>query len=271
MRRTVALYADQARTTRLMLEKMVKARKETIRIEIVQEGQKIFSEHIKALNKRIGCDYMPALAPDFAGAIKGKKTLDSLREAVAIVLVRAKLEANDIADRIQINLLTMRACADVDQANLLFKDLRQIVLKENDDFAALVKMRVAEHKAAEEKRLEAERERIRAEVEAEVAAKKDADARALEQAQRAEQDRLAAEAKAENQPATASAQAQISDPVPPSGAAITDMRPTGRVTLNEPNAKTALVRPTDDAIINTVAQRFSVSRTTAIGWIRTMD
>src|SRR3972149_6196199 len=33
MRRTVALYVDQARTTRLMLEKLVKARKEQIHVQ----------------------------------------------------------------------------------------------------------------------------------------------------------------------------------------------------------------------------------------------
>jgi putative phage-type endonuclease len=181
MRRTVAMYGNMARTNRLLLEKLVKARKETIRIEIQQGGKNKAAEHIAALNQRIGKPYMPAVPSDFAGVMKGKKTIASLRDAVDTELARFKIEANAIADRIQINLVTLRELA-ADYA-FLFADAAQIVLKATDDCAALVKMRIADHKAAEEKRLAAERERIAAEerIKADARVKVEQEAAASEQ------------------------------------------------------------------------------------------
>lgn len=158
MRRTVAMYKDLARTTRLMMEKIVKARKETIRIEIMQCGKDKAGEHIAALNQRLGKSYMTAVPVDFAGVMKGKKSISSLSDAVATELARFKIEANAIADKIQINLTTLRELA-ADHA-FLFADTAQIVLKANDDLTSLVKLRIAEHQAAEEKRLATERARI---------------------------------------------------------------------------------------------------------------
>ena len=160
MRRTVALYAGQARSTRLMLTKLVAARKETIRVEIVQDGRTTLAKHVAGLNKRLGKSYMPAIAEDFAGVIRGKKTVASLREAVDTELARCKIAANEIADRVHLNLI---ALTNAGAYQFLFADAATIVLKEPDDLTALIKVRIAEHKAAEEKRLEAEREKIRQE------------------------------------------------------------------------------------------------------------
>lgn len=161
MRRTVALYAGQARTTRLILEKMVKTRKDTIRIEIQQAAKDAMSAHIATINQRLGKPYMPPITADFAGVMKGKKTIASLRDAVDTELARVKIEANAVADRIGINLNSLRDLAK-DHA-FLFSDAGQIVLKANDDCIAIIKLRIAEHQATEAKRIEAERERIRAE------------------------------------------------------------------------------------------------------------
>lgn len=190
MRRMVADLRNLARSTRLAREKDVAARKEQIRLEIVQEGQKALVDHVAALNARLGKPYMPTVAADFAGAIKGKRTVDSLRDASATELARAKIEASAIADRIQANLTTLRELAR--NHAFLFADTSAIVLKANDDLTALVKSRIAEHEAAEAKRLEAERERIRAEESAklarEQAAREAAEARAERQRQQDERD-----------------------------------------------------------------------------------
>lgn len=177
MVRTVALYAGQARTTRLMLTKLVAARKEAIRGEIVQEAREAFANHVTSLNRRLGKPYMPLVLTDFPGVIKGKKTVASLRDAVSVELARVKIEANEIADRISFNLARLNEAAE--SYAFLFADVATIVLKAPDDLTALVKVRVAEHKAAEAKRLEAEREKIRAEE----AAKLVAENRAMIEAQ----------------------------------------------------------------------------------------
>jgi predicted phage-related endonuclease len=158
MVRTVASYKELARKTRLMLEKVVKARKETIRVEIQQAGKDKAAAHIAALNARLGKPYMPAIAVDFAGAMKGKKTVTSLRDAVDTELARFKIEANAVADRIQINLTTLRELAG--DHTFLFADTASIVLKAADDLTALVKMRIAEHEQAEAAKAEALRARI---------------------------------------------------------------------------------------------------------------
>jgi predicted phage-related endonuclease len=174
MRRTVGLYRDQARTARLMLDKLVKARKESIRVEIMQEGQKAIDAHVEMLNKRIGKPWMPRSAPDFAGSIKGKKLLSALRDAVESELARCKIIANESADRIQINLDSLIELARQPNADysFLFSDAQQLVTtKANDDLVLVIRSRIADHIAAEAKKLEAIKEAARIEAEKNAAAK----------------------------------------------------------------------------------------------------
>ncbi len=161
--RTVAHFRDLARTTRLTLEKVVKAQKEKVREDIRRGGIDALSAHIAALNERLGKPYMPTIPADFAGAMRAKKNIASLRDAVNTTLANAKIEANQVADRIEANLTTLKELATDYKA--LFPDAAQLVLKANDDLTAIVKARIAEHKEAEQKRLDAERERIRQEEE----------------------------------------------------------------------------------------------------------
>lgn len=190
MVRMVASYKDLARKTRLMLEKVVKARKETIRVEIQQAGKDKAAAHIAALNARLGRPYMPAVAVDFAGVMKGKKTATSLRDAVDTELARFKIEANAVADRIQINLGVLRELAS--NHAFLFADTASIVLKAADDLAALVKLRIAEHEQAEAAKAEALRARIAEEERAKAQAEA---ARVAEEAAAAERARVAADTK----------------------------------------------------------------------------
>lgn len=168
------------RDTRLAAEKLLDARKEQIKLEQVQRGQKEFAAHMAGLNTRLGKPYMPTVPADFAGAIKGKRTVDSLRDAVNTELARAKIAANEIADSIQLNLTSLRENAA--EHAFLFADAPQLVMKANDDLLVLIKSRISEHEAKKAEDLEAERERIRAEEQAkahlDAEAKVAADARA---------------------------------------------------------------------------------------------
>lgn len=143
---------------------------------------------------------MPAVPADFAGAIKGKKTISSLRDAADSELARAKIEASQIGDGIRANLESLRTLAK-DHA-FLFNDTQQLVLKDNEDLVALIKVRISEHQQAEEQKAEAQREKIRQE-----------ERERLEQEQRAEAARLEAEAKATEVPAAAPATVQTSNSV----------------------------------------------------------
>jgi len=90
---------------------------------------------------------------DFGGAIKGKKNLDSMRDAVSTALANAKIEANATAEKIRANLVALEARP---QYAPLFPDARQLVLKAPDDLAAVIAQRVTEFEAAEAKRKTAE-------------------------------------------------------------------------------------------------------------------
>jgi predicted phage-related endonuclease len=164
LRRTIHQFRELARTNRLQAEKTVKAEKENRRNAIIFAGKAALEAHIAELTKRLGKSYMPTIAADFNGVVKGLKTITSIQNAVDTELARVKIESSAIADKIEINLNTLRELA-VDHA-FLFADAGQLALKANDDLIATIKTRIAEHKAAEDKRLEDERAKIRQEEEA---------------------------------------------------------------------------------------------------------
>lgn len=165
----------EARAVRLELDKLVKARKDTIRAEAVLDGRNALQDHVAALTQRIGKPLMPAIDYDFSGVIKGKRSIDSMRDAIAVELARCKIEANTVADRITINLRTLN---EKPELAFLFADVAQLVLKAPDDLAAVVQNRISAHQAAEAARVEAERARIAIEerAKAEAAERQRADA-----------------------------------------------------------------------------------------------
>lgn len=244
MVRTVATYKELARKTRLMLEKMVKARKETIRVEIHQAAQSKVFDHIAALNTRLGKPYMPSVPVDFAGVMKGKKTVASLRDSVDTELARFKIDANAVADKIQINLGVLRELAGAHA--FLFADTAQIVLKAADDLTALVKLRIADHEKAEADKAEAMRAKIAEEerIKAEKAAAETVRmhqveaARSVEKAAEAERVRVAADTKRQLEEQAASIAAEAAElkaaQVAPEGA---ELSPAAQALNKEYGAK----------------------------------
>jgi hypothetical protein len=93
------------------------------------------------------------VAANFAEAMKGKKTVAGLHDAVDTELARAKIAANAVADRIGINLQVL--AKDGAGFDFLFADLPQVCTKANDDFALLVKSRIADHQQREHAKAEA--------------------------------------------------------------------------------------------------------------------
>jgi len=191
--RTIDDISAEARTTRLELDKLVSSRKDTIRAEAVLDGRNALDDHIATLNQRIGRALMPQVAHDFAGVIKGKRSVKSMADAISAELARTKIAANELADKITLNL---RAINDQADFGFLFSDVATLVLKEPEFVAMSVKNRISEHMAKEAARVEAER--------AQIAEQERAKAQATERA-RADAEIAAATAKAR---AEAHAQAQ---------------------------------------------------------------
>lgn len=151
--RAIDDISAEARRVRLDLDKLVKARKEAIKADIVAEGIAAMAKHIRELHAAMPGNYMPTVPADFGGAIKGLRTVDSIRNAVDTELARAKIAANEIANRIHANVKTL------EESGLVAHDTAALVLKAPDDLAAVI----AQRKAAEQDRIEAERARIRSE------------------------------------------------------------------------------------------------------------
>lgn len=148
----------ETRRKRLELEKLIKARKDIIRSDIVMDAAKALQVHIDQIDATLGGRIrMPKVPANFAEAIKGKKSVSSLQEAADAELARAKIEASRIADGIRINQASLNELA-VDH-KFLFHDFQELALKANDDLVALIKVRINEHdqQQAELKRQEEEK------------------------------------------------------------------------------------------------------------------
>jgi predicted phage-related endonuclease len=160
--RAIDEISSEARAKRLELNKLVSARKIAIREDIVMTAAKSLQTHIDQINNTLGGKArMPKVDADFAGAIKGKKTIASLRDAADSELARAKIDASQIGDRMRANLNSLAELAS--DYSFLFNDVQQLVMKENEDLVPLIKVRISEHQQAEERRLDAQREQIRQE------------------------------------------------------------------------------------------------------------
>lgn len=164
MRKLVAESRDLARSTRLTIEKLVDAEKKNRREKIVTEARESLRKFIAELNARV--KFMPEIQADFGGAIKGKKTLASIKNSVDTELARAKTEASMIADMIDANLKVYGELASGYEAS--FADLGKIVNQQPEACRAIIEQRIAQQKAQEEARRAAEAERIRAEERAKI-------------------------------------------------------------------------------------------------------
>lgn len=230
--RVLELYADKFDALGLKLEKAVKEQKESIRLEIINAAKLKLSEHIINLNRRVR--YMPAVAADFVGAVKNKRTVESLRNAVDTELARAKIEASAIADLIEANRTFL---AESNAPEFLFSDIATICTKDAEDFQALVKIRVTEH-AEREAKLATERKRL---------------------------DEMPI---AKNVPATDPEFITLSNRFEPPVklGVMTGARPTfaAEQTMTE-------AHPTDDQIIATLAYQYRVHESKVIEWLLEMD
>ena len=111
---------------------------------------------------------MPASTISVLNTIKGKKTVQSLEEAADTAIAQALVEADLLANKAKENYATLSTHAEY---QFLFNDWATICFKDNDDFSALVKSRITDHKAAEDIRLEQERQQMQIEAEAKAQAK----------------------------------------------------------------------------------------------------
>ncbi|MET0888817.1 MAG: YqaJ viral recombinase family protein [Stenotrophomonas maltophilia] len=183
--RTIDDISEQARATRLALDKLVTKRKEERRTEIGNNARRAVQDHVRAINETLGEHglAMPAtLIADLQAAMKGKRSFASMQDAVDAVATNAKITASQAADRIRANVAIL---AEHPAHSTLFADRVSLCAsKTAEDLRNLVAMRIAAFEKQEEERLAAEREKIRKEEEAKAQKRADdeaADRRAKEE------------------------------------------------------------------------------------------
>lgn len=113
------------RQARIAGEKAVTEQKNIIKNQIVFKARNEWSEHIASLDAEIKPLFIVMTQPDFALATKNKRTIESLKESVNIVLVNAKIDADAIAKEIRLRLAWFKDAAN--GYEFLFPDMQQII------------------------------------------------------------------------------------------------------------------------------------------------
>ncbi len=140
--RTIDAIKEEARQKRLTLEKLVKTRKDSIRIEMVQAANSKYAEHVSALQAEIQGIRLNLLltAPDFGGSIKGLKTISSVQNAIDTAMASGKIAADATAKDVRAKLAWCKEHANGHGA--LFHDLQQLIGMDTQAFEAVIKNRI---------------------------------------------------------------------------------------------------------------------------------
>ncbi|HSC06782.1 MAG TPA: YqaJ viral recombinase family protein [Steroidobacteraceae bacterium] len=140
----------EARRVRLDLDKLVTRRKIELKEAEVVRALDALAMHIEVVNAEIAPAALRPMDAGFGAAIKGLKTLASVRDKLGAALANAKIDADAKAKAIRCNLNAFKPLAT--GVEFLFADLAYLVHKPADDFDAQVRSRIAAHKEAEVER-----------------------------------------------------------------------------------------------------------------------
>lgn len=211
--RTLDDVSAEARRVRLDLEKLVERRKGELKGELVAEAKAAYERHEAQCRQEAGA-WILLTPPDFAGSIKGKRNFESMRDALDVTLAKAKIAASEQASKIRGNLAALDE--ESNDHEHLFRDRMTFINLTPEAVRLMVRQRIAEHQAAEQKRAEElaelERARIRAEeaarLEREQAEREAAERRQQEEAARRQREEQEAVARAAATPQTIPAEPQ---------------------------------------------------------------
>lgn len=181
--------AETIRAARLALDKVVKAEKESRKEALARAGVEAIRKHYQQINLTLtGFELTlpPSIHAEVGAAIKGLKSLESMRAKIDAAVAQAKIDASQEADRRRLSIAVLDQYAE--HRGLLPDAAALVATKSPDDLRNLIVARVAEHEAKirrqAEEAAERERERIRqeeaAKARAEQAAATNTTQRALE-------------------------------------------------------------------------------------------
>lgn len=253
MRQAVSELKELARSSRLMSEKLVKSQKEVIKLNILSSARNKFGAYIAELQQGIKGVRIDMQEPDFGGAMKNKRTISSLHDAVDTLLAHSKSHADKVASDYRDKLAW---CAEHARGcGFLLSDLQALIAKPREDFELAITSRIKDYQESERIKAEtAEKERIERE---ERIAKE-----AAEKSAEAEREKIALEAKeiAEREILERENKVVVEQPVSKESV----VEPTITDTATEQRTQ---VRPSRHELISAIAGKFVVPNSIAESWL----
>lgn len=258
--RAIDSISAEARSKRLELEKLVKARKEAVRGEIAYAGRDAIHDHYATINATMGehaITVTATIGAELNAAIKGKRTVSSIRDAVDTAVAAAKIAASQKADQVRACVAVMAELAKGYET--LFADRVSLCASRSpDDLRNLITVRVVEHVAKQKAAEDATRERIRQEEIDKLQAKKvDYELAAAQGSEGAELS-PAAQKLNETEGAQRFADTHL-------GVTTTNKLASATTKTTEPS------RPTGREIVQVLANHYRVTDQDAAGWLRDIN
>lgn len=179
--KTLAFIGEEFRKPRLEIEKEVKEQKDSIRIKLTKEATDEVMAHEHKYVDQINNDGFSLELrydkPDFYSAIKGLRTIDSVKDSIKKEKDAAIFSMTTVANDILAKLAWFKAQNYMEHKDL-FGDMAKIIYSEVEGFKAMVELRISNHIAEEKKKEDQQRERIRLEEEVKAKAKAETEANA---------------------------------------------------------------------------------------------
>lgn len=275
--RTLDHIKKQLADKRLMLDKLVTKEKEARKLSIVNEAAAKFTAHIQMLEEEIKPIRLSGaqVKNSFADAIKGKKSLASMQDAVDTALANIKIALDTEAADIRKKLAWCKESSA--GFGFLFSDLSILIANNGmEAFQAIVNGRIAQHKAEESAKEEATRLRIQQEEEEKAQAKAKAEQDAIiAKVQAEERARIEAEQKVQHDADVAAIKAQHIAAEEREKARFKEQNNHQSETVKQDGARPALVqtepaapvRPSRQAILASISSTFGVCEEDALEWI----
>jgi putative phage-type endonuclease len=149
--RTLDGITAESRRVRLDLEKLIATRKESLKADIVRDAARALGKHIAAINAEIEPFRIGAVDPDFAGAVKGKRSIAAMNDAVDMMLADARIRADALGRIVRTNSALYRERAA--GLEFLFSDVTSHIGKPAAEFAEWVANRITLHRLSEDRRM----------------------------------------------------------------------------------------------------------------------
>lgn len=244
-------YSQKLNKMGLQLEKAVKEQKESVKTQAIMKAKQDYSDFVTSLQKNLVVVLHHHLTvPDFAGAIKGVKTIASMHSRINDALAAGKAQAKQFADEVRTKVEFINVSIE-GYAHLI--NIADLATKDMD----YIKLHIQSVKDAEDKR--------KADHEAEIKAKAEAEARAKLEAEQREKEAQAAQAQPINEAKPVEVKA---DPLPAKADAVSIANKTEQA-FNDMFAG-AEKQPSREEIVTLVADHYGVTKHQAQAWLTDM-